>query len=356
MSDERTESATPKRRDKSRGEGQMPKSQDLNAAFMLTFGMVLLFKFAPGMTERLKNLFNMTFTNLDPALINPAAITGLLAPFVIVLMEILLPFMILLMVFGVLMIRAQVGHLITFKTLKPKFDKLSPKSMVKGLNKTLNIFKPDKLVELVKSFMKLLVIGGFCWNVINSRKQELFSLLGAELSLSFETLSSILADIAFQVCLAMIIIGLVDRIYQHFHFEKSIKMTKQEIKDERKNADGDPMLKAKIRSTQMKYAQQMMMGQIAEADVVVTNPTHYAVALKYDTSVSPAPKVVAKGVDFVAFKIREIAENNKVPIVENPPLARTLYKIVPLDGLIPSEVFVAVAEVLAYVYKKNKRK
>ena len=182
------------------------------------------------------------------------------------------------------------------------------------------------------------------------------SLLGADLNLSFMVIANILAQIATQVCIAMLIIGIVDRIYQHFKFEKSLKMTKQEVKDERKNIEGDPVIKNKIKSTQMQFARQMMMSKIPQADVVVTNPTHYAVALRYDNSVVPAPQVVAKGVDFLAFKIREIAENNNVPIVENPPLARTLYKIVPLDGVIPSELFVAVAEVLAYVYKKNKRR
>jgi flagellar biosynthetic protein FlhB len=355
MSDERTEAATSKRRGDSRNKGQIAKSQDLNSALMLSIGMFFLFKFAPGMTQKIKTLFTMTFTNLHPSQLNPSAFTGMMAPYVINLAEILLPFLIILTIFGVLIIRVQVGHLITFETLKLNFDKLSPMNMVKGLNNTLNVFKPDKLVELLKSFVKMFIIGGFCWNVINSRKQELFSLLGADLNLSFETLVSILAQIATQVCLAMLIIGVLDRIYQHFKFEKSLKMTKQETKDERMNAGGNPAVKAKIKSVQMKFAKQIMMSKIPTADVIITNPTHYAIALKYDSGAGPAPQVVAKGVDFIAFKIREIAENNNIPIVENPPLARTLYKIVPLDGFIPSELFVAVAEVLAYVYKKNKR-
>ena len=135
-----------------------------------------------------------------------------------------------------------------------------------------------------------------------------------------------------------------------------LKMTKQEVKDERKNADGDPKIKAHIKKTQMRFAMQRMMSAVPKADVVVANPTHYAIALSYDISKAPAPQVVAKGVDYVAFKIREIAEANGVPVVENPPLARTLYKIVPLDGMVPAELYVAVAEVLAFVYKTNKGK
>jgi len=153
----------------------------------------------------------------------------------------------------------------------------------------------------------------------------------------------------------MLVIGFIDKKYQDYEYEKSIKMTKQEIKDEMKDTEGDPKIKAKIRRIQMKIARQRMMSKVATADVVVTNPTHYAVALQYDRSKSPAPKVVAKGVDFVAFKIKEIAQNNKIPIIENPPLARALYKLVPIDGIIPSDMFVAVAEVLAYVYNKDKK-
>ena len=130
-------------------------------------------------------------------------------------------------------------------------------------------------------------------------------------------------------------------------------MTKQQVKDERKNADGDPKIKSKIRNIQMQMATSRMMAKVPEADVIVANPTHYAVALKYDTSVAPAPVVVAKGVDLIAFKIREVAENNGVTVVENPPLARTLYKLVPIDAIIPAELFAAVAEVLAFVYKKK---
>jgi len=147
----------------------------------------------------------------------------------------------------------------------------------------------------------------------------------------------------------------LDKSFQVYEFEKSIKMSKQEIKDEAKDAEGNPEIKAKIRSIQMRMARQRMMSAIPTADVVVTNPTHYAVAIKYDKTKASAPMVVAKGVDFVAFKIREVAENNKIPIIENRPLARALYKLVPVDGIIPADMFVAVAEVLAYVYKKDKR-
>ena len=211
------------------------------------------------------------------------------------------------------------------------------------------------MVEFVKSLLKLLIVGWCGFSVLNSRKDELYGLLGTEPDVAFLIIGSILSQMIINMCIALIVIGIIDKIYQNYEFEKSIKMTKQEIKDEHKETEGDPKIKSRIRSIQMNMAQQRMMSSIPTADVVVTNPTHYAVALKYDRNVAPAPIVVAKGVDFVAFKIREVAQNNGVPVVENRQVARALYNLVPIDGIIPSDMFVAVAEILAYVYNKNKK-
>ena len=210
-------------------------------------------------------------------------------------------------------------------------------------------------MEFIKSVLKLLIVFFCGFSVVNGRKSELFALMGQDINTSFTVLGSILTQMIFNICLAMLAIGLIDKKYQDYEYNKSIKMSKQEVKDEFKQTEGDPAIKSKIKGIQMKIARQRMFANIKDANVVVTNPTHYAVALKYDRLHMAAPQVVAKGVDFVAFKIREIANQNSVPIVENPPLARALYKLVPIDGIIPSDMFVAVAEVLAYVYNKNKR-
>jgi flagellar biosynthetic protein FlhB len=199
------------------------------------------------------------------------------------------------------------------------------------------------------------VVGSCGFSVLNGRKDELYGLLGMDINSSFVIIGSILTKMLINMCLAMIVLGIFDKKYQDYEFEKSIKMSKQEIKDEMKDTEGDPKIKSRIRSIQMRMAQQKMMSAIPQADVVVTNPTHYAVAIKYDKSKAPAPMVVAKGVDFVAFKIREVATHNNIPIIENRPLARALYKLVPIDGIIPADMFVAVAEVLAYVYNKDKQ-
>lgn len=179
-------------------------------------------------------------------------------------------------------------------------------------------------------------------------------LVGLELPIALHIVGSILINMLINMCLAMLILGYLDKKYQTYEYEKSIKMTKQEVKDEYKDTEGDPKIKARIRSIQMQMARQRMMSAVPKADVVVTNPTHYAVAIQYDKTKAPAPIVVAKGVDYLAFQIREIAKQNNVPIVENRPVARALYNSVPIDGIIPSDLYVAVAEILAYVYNNRR--
>lgn len=352
---ERTEAATPKRRSEERNKGNVPKSADLSAAIMVTLGVSLLSVYSKQILTLLQTMLVNTFTHLRPQDISTDDILLILMPFFKVAAQILLPFLIVLMVVGALVVRMQIGHVLAWEKLKFDLNNISPS---KALNNAKNLFNPAaprNLVEFVKSFLKLLVVFSCGYSIINGRKDELYGLLGNNIEASFAVIGSILIQMLFNICMAMLVIGFIDRKYQTYEYEKSIKMTKAEVKDEARNSEGDPKVKAKIRSIGMKMLREKMMANVAKADVVVTNPTHYAVALKYDKLTTPAPQVVAKGVDFVAFKIREIAQNNKVPIVENPPLARALYKLVPIDGIIPQEMFVAVAEVLAYVYNKDKQ-
>ncbi|OGI22984.1 MAG: flagellar biosynthesis protein FlhB [Candidatus Melainabacteria bacterium RIFOXYA12_FULL_32_12] len=353
MAGERTEKATDKRRGKTRKEGNIPKSQDLNQAVTLAAGTYIIFLFAPSiMTKFIASAIN-TFSHLDPNLISREGLIGYFTPHIYLLFDILTPIMLLMMICGIAINFAQVGPYFSLEPLKPKFDKLNPAGMVQGFKKFFNL---KSIVELVKSFIKMIIVAGIAYSVINSYQQEMLALLGADVQLSLSLIGTVIFDMITQITIVLIFLGILDKKYQAYEFEKSIKMTKEEIKDERKDADGNPEVKAKIRSIQMQFAMQRMMSAVPTADVVVTNPTHYAVVLRYDTQIAPTPQVVAKGVDFVAFKIKEIAKHNNIPIIENKPLARTLYKIVPLDGLIPAELYVAVAEVLAFVYKTNKNK
>jgi flagellar biosynthetic protein FlhB len=353
VSDERTEKATPKRRNKARDEGQVSKSQELNMAIVLMLGLLVLLAYIPYINERFTTITVVLFKDLNPDYITRENIFGFIGIYASEIFNILLPIMAIMVVAGIAVNLFQVGPLFTIKALQPQFSKLSPASMIKGFGRFFNL---KSFVELAKSIMKLFIVGGIGYSVIDGHRLEFLLLLGAEPAVGMSVLGKVMLELIIKICVVLLVLGIIDRKYQDYEYDKSLKMTKQEVKDEHKNAEGDPKIKAKIRKQQMQFAMQRMMSAVPSATAVVTNPTHYAVALRYDTSKAPAPQVVAKGVDFVAFKIKEIAQANNVPIVENPPLARTLYKIVPLDGIVPAELYVAVAEVLAYVFRTNKRK
>lgn len=353
--DEKTEEPTSRRREKEREKGNISRSQDLTSALMLTLGVGLLGILSKSIINNLQIMLRDTFSHLNPHNISTNDILAILTPFLIIMAKILLPFSLLLMIIGIVVVRMQVGPVFATEKIKFNLENIAPSKILENAKKMLNPAEPRNLVEFIKSFIKLLVVFFCGYSTVNGRKDELYALLGASINTSFSVIGSILTQMVINMCLAMILVGLLDKKFQDHEYEKSIKMTKQEVKDELKDTEGDPKIKARIRSIQMKMARQRMLAKVAKADVVVTNPTHYAVALEYNKAISPAPKVVAKGVDFVAFKIREIAQENSVPIVENPPLARALYKLVPIDGIIPSDMFVAVAEVLAYVYNQNNK-
>ena len=351
---EKTEEPTERRKRKEREKGNISKSQDLSAAFMVTLGVALLGIFSSQIINELEYILKYAFTQIKPEDFSSDILT-LFMPYFISTAKILLPFSILLMIGGIFIIRVQTGNV--FAPSKAKFDleNISPSKIMNNAKKALNPVEPRNLVEFVKSLAKLLIVFFCGLSAVTGKQDQLYALLGQNADTAFTVIGQILTQMLINICLAMIVIGIFDKKYQDYEYNKSIKMTKQEVKDEMKETEGDPKIKARVRSIQMKMAKQKMMSNVAKANVVVTNPTHYAVALEYDRLKSPAPKVVAKGIDFVAFKIREIAQSNNVPIVENPPLARALYKLVPIDGIIPSDMFVAVAEVLAYVYNKDKK-
>ena len=353
MADERTEEATPKRREDERKKGNISKSQDMTSALTISGAVGLLFALAPMILEKLKNLLHYTCTHIKPQDVDMNSIYVIFAPYAKITGEILLPFLLGLMVLTALIIRMQVGALFAVEKIKPKIDKLTPSSILKGLKRILNPFEVKNLMEMSKSILKMIIVGACGYSSVNGRKDELLGLLGMDVPTAFAVLASILTQMVINICVAMLIIGFIDKKYQDYEYNKSIKMTKQEIKDEWKNMEGDPIIKSKIKSAQMQFMKQKMMNAVPHSDVVVANPTHFSVALKYDKDIAPAPIVVAKGVDYMAFKIREIAKANGVPIVENKPLARSLYKLVKVDQVIPAELYVAVAEVLAFVYGQD---
>lgn len=350
---EKTEEATPKRKQQERDKGHIAKSQDFTSSLMLTFGLGLIFVMGNRMREKLSTMLATTFSELNPKNISQDDAIGILTPFFEHYASIVLLFFALLAIGAILILRIQTGALFAKEALKPNFKKLSPATALKNLLDKINIFKPKQMVELVKSILKTTIVAVVGFNVIMKRKDDLFGLIGADPSTGFAVIGSVVFELLASLCVLLIIIGIIDKYYQNWEYNKSIKMTKQEVKDEWKNIEGDPKIKGKIRSFQMKIMQQKMMSKVKDADVVVVNPTHFAVALMYDPQKVPAPVVVAKGVDFIAFKIREIAKNNNIPIVENKPLARSLYKLVEVDQIIPQELYTAVAEILHYVYSQK---
>ena len=349
---ERTEDATPRRRQKERDKGNVSKSRDMDAALVMVAGVALFGVFAKFMGEIILNMMKETFSHLNNAAdLDPNNILGILLPYFQKLGYILLPFFVLLVIISIIIIRMDVGHVFALEKIKFNLQNLSPKRMLQNAKRMFNPFEPRSLVELAKSIIKIVVVGACGYSAINARKAGLMGLIGIDPITAIHIIISILINMIINMCLAMLILGYIDKKYQNYEYEKSIKMTKQEIKDEQKDTEGDPKIKARIKSIQMQMARQRMMSSVPQSDVVVTNPTHYAVAIKYDKTKAPAPIVTAKGVDYLAFQIREIAKENNVPIVENRPVARALYNNVPLDGMIPSDMYVAVSEILAYVYK-----
>jgi len=344
---EKTEEPTPKKIEDARKEGNVPKSQDTSGVITLFVAILSFLLLFPFMSSHVIFLFKYYFSligmELDKALmIDIAFIT--IREFLLVVM----PLSISVAIAGVIAALAQFGFLFTTKAIVPDFKKIDP---LKG---TKNLFSMKKIIEGVKITFKSFTTLGvgfvfFFYFIIELPTVALFG-LGEQM----QWLKDKAIIIAFVMLLIIFIFAIIDIVIVRKQYFDGLKMSKQEIKDEMKNMEGDPLIKAKIRQIQMQASQKRMMAEVPNADVVITNPTHYAVAIKYDESKSSAPIVVAKGMDNIALQIKKIARENSVHIVQNPPLARSLYAQVEVERPIPEELFAAVAEVLAYVYKMNK--
>lgn len=345
----KTEKPTPKRISDARKKGNIAKSQDINnAAVLLTASVLLYYSWPPiakvlreMMTERLAHLPEQDFT-LD-LVMHLAAQTAQAVGVV------LAPILLSLLIVGVVANYAQVGNLLTFEVIKPNLTKLNPVSGFKRL------FSMRSTIEAIKGLLKIAIIGLICYSVISERYVELATAYGTGLAGLGALIGSTAWSIAWRVMVALVILGLVDIIYQRYEWEKNLKMTKQEVKDEAKQADGNPEVKGEIKRRQRKMAMQRMMSEVPKASVVITNPTHFAVAVKYERDTMEVPVVVAKGTDLVAKRIREVAEEAGVPMFENKPIAQSLYKQVEVGDEIPPELYAAVAEILVAVQRANRK-
>ncbi|ARK25783.1 flagellar biosynthesis protein FlhB [Sporosarcina sp. P37] len=347
---EKTEKATPKKREDSRKKGQVLKSQDVTSAIVLLSVFIFMFFAAGFMRDNFFVFFRESFTHFVPIKMMDQEQVMLVYISIIKQMAIiLLPIMIIAVIASIAANLLQFGLLFTAETLKFDLKKIDP---IKGLKR---IFSVRAIVELLKSILKISFIGTVTTLII-------WSNLGKVLDLAFRTPEYTLLTIAKLVgmmgiiaSMVLLFISILDFLYQKFDYEKNLKMSKQDIKDEHKNMDGDPLIKSRIKQRQREMAMRRMMSEIPEADVVITNPTHFAIALKYDEEQMDSPIVVAKGADFVAQKIKMIAKENEIVMVENRPLARAMYDKVEIGDRIPEEFFKAVAEILAYVYRIQRK-
>ena len=343
---EKTEKATPRRRRDARKKGQVAQSREISSVLILMTTMGVFYFAGSWIFYNISGLFTETYENIDALTLNSAAEAGLfLRTITHYLVAILIPIFLPIVVAAVIANIAQVGFEMHSQPMQPKLSKLNP---ISGMKKLVSL---KSLVELIKSLVKIVVVGAIAYKIIEKEMRYFPSLMQKSVVDILLFIASVAFKIFFFVCLILIVLAALDYVYQRWQHEKSLKMTKQEVKDERKQTEGDPKIKARIRSIQLEMAQRRMMEAIPEADVVITNPTHLALAVKFDAKEMIAPKLLAKGSGFIAERIKEIAREHNVPIVEDRPLAQTMFKMVEVGDLIPVELYRAVAEVLAYVYR-----
>jgi flagellar biosynthetic protein FlhB len=349
--DDKTEKATPKKKSDARKKGQVFQSREVSAALILII-MIVTIK-ALG-----SNLYSQITLYMKNAFSEYVKVTGqfdlnmvmkLFIEALIVLARTVLPLLIVAALAAVIVGYAQVGVLFTFETLKVKGNRINPLSGFK------RIFSVRSLVELLKSIIKIVIVMWVAYSYLKSKTNEVIALMDADLFGILSFIGDATFNVAIKISFAMVILGFADFLYQKYDYDKNLRMTKQEVKDEYKQTEGNPEIKGKIKQKQRQMSMRRMMQDVPKADVVITNPTHFAVAIKYDLEKASAPFVVAKGQDYIALRIKQIATENKVQLVENKPLARTLYSTVDIGETIPPELFQAVAEILAFVYKLKNR-
>ena len=347
---EKTEPATPKKLEKARGEGQVAKSQDINTAVLLIILFGSLRIFGGYMLDRIQGAFQTlygTISDYATEEFNAGRVMSLLEYGITEIIWIILPIIALGVVGAFVANVVQVKWKVTGKPLRPKFSKLNP------INGFKRFFSKDKLVELLKAVLKLSVLFYVVYSSLQDEWGMIVNIYQLDLWSALTLIVDLVLNISFKICAVFLVLAFADWYYQKRKFQTDMKMTKQEVKDEYKNSEGNPQIKGQIRRKMQEVSRRRMMQALPEADVVITNPTHLAVALKYDREAAEAPVVIAKGADFLAQRIRDTARENQIEIVENKPLARMLYHNVEIGDQIPPELYQVVAEILAYVYERQ---
>ncbi len=346
---DRTEKATSKKRQEAREKGNVPRSNEVNSAVILLVSSLCFIMFGKGMFGNLKLVARQIFANFSSMEITITNIQKISINAGLSFAYIIGPFMLSLMIAGVVANVMQSGITLSAQSIQPKLEKINPLSGFKRL------FSLRSFVELLKNILKMTIILIVGYNTIKGEYTEFYDLTNQEISQIIGFIGSLSLKLFLRVGGVFILLAALDFLYQKYEYEKNLKMTKQEIKEEFKQSEGDPLIKSRIRSIQREQARRRMMSEVPNADVVIVNPIHVAVALKFNSDEMTAPVVVAKGLRKVAEKIKEIARENNIPIVEKPLVARLLYKSAEVGREIPVELYQVVAEILAYVYQMKKR-
>ena len=343
-SQDKTEQPTGKKLSDARKKGNVAQSKEIPSVLILSGSVGVLFFAGAWMLGRLTDTMRGMYQRAGTLNMVPETMHTLFWEVFINGIVVLIPLMLVVMTAGVLGNVAQFGFLFSGEKLTPSLAKLNP---IRGIKK---LFSLRSLVELAKSIIKLVIISGVAFIVLNRYLDQIPGLMQLSIGNILKFIGQVSFQISLYTCMVLFLMAVLDFAYTKWQHQQDLKMTKQEVKDEYKQREGDPSVKARIRSVQREMARKRMMEAVPEATVVITNPTHLAIALKYEEGMS-APTVVAKGAGFVAQKIKAIATENDIPLVENKPLARAMFKSTEVGDFIPADLYRAVAEILAYVYR-----
>ncbi len=343
--EEKTEQPTPRKKEEAKKKGEVAKSRELPSVAVIVAGMLALTFFGGYMFNYLQIIVQESYALIEFNELEISDFLTLANRMVEIFILIMAPVFAAILIAAVFSNIMQVGVLFTPEAVTPKLSKLDP---IKGLGR---LFSKQAFMELFKCLLKLAIVGGVAFLTVKSQMKDLPLLGHMEVSSIILYILKTIFKILIRCTLAMIFLVIIDYAFQKWETNKKLKMSKKELKEEHKRTEGDPIVKSRIRSIQTQMARKRMMQEVPDADVVITNPTHIAVALKYENETMNAPKLIAKGAEKIAEKIRELAEENDVPVVENRELARSLYSLVETGREIPAALYQAVAEVLAYIYR-----
>ncbi len=345
---EKTEEPTSKKIEDARKEGNVPKSQDTSSFITLLVAVVAVYIFIPFIMQRIIFIYEYYMSLIGVPLTTTIVFDiGFISLRELVFM--ILPIASIVALSGIVAGLVQFGFVYTTKPLTPDLKKIDP---IKGLGKLISM---KKLIEGIKITAKVIIVFVIAFYFLIEYTKELPTVINFDIMSQMKWLAEKIIIMVLIMLMIFFVLGMVDLMIVRYQYFKDLKMSKQEVKDEYKQMEGDPLIKAKIKQVQMQLAQKRMMSELPSADVIITNPTHFAVALRYDKEKESAPRVVAKGADKIALKIKEIGRNHLIQIIENPPLARELYKSANIDEVIPENLYKAVAEVLAFVFKSANK-